>query len=132
MGFSQAPTVTEPGDYAIRGGIIDIWPPGPSGPIRLDLFGDVLDSARRFDPETQRSAAKLDRLELVPMSEVILDEDAITRFRTTYRAEYGGGANDPLYEGRQRRAQAGGGRTLAALVPRPSGQHLRLSARMPR
>ena len=98
MGFSQAPTVTEPGDYAIRGGIIDIWPPGPSGPIRLDLFGDVLDSARRFDPETQRSAAKLDRLELVPMSEVILDEDAITRFRTTYRTEYGGGANDPMYE----------------------------------
>ncbi|NHF72242.1 transcription-repair coupling factor [Paracoccus xiamenensis] len=98
MGFAQAPTVTEPGDYAIRGGIIDIWPPGPSGPIRLDLFGDVLDSARRFDPETQRSRDKLDRLELVPMSEVILDEDAITRFRTTYRAEYGGGANDPMYE----------------------------------
>ena len=98
MGFAQAPTVTEPGDYAIRGGIIDIWPPGPSGPIRLDLFGDVLDSARRFDPDTQRSAEKLDRLELVPMSEVILDEDAITRFRTTYRAEYGGGSNDPLYE----------------------------------
>ena len=98
MGFSQSPTVTEPGDYAVRGGIIDIWPPGPSGPIRLDLFGDVLDSARRFDPETQRSAEKLDRLELVPMSEVILDEEAITRFRTTYRAEYGGGSNDPLYE----------------------------------
>ncbi|MFD1796158.1 transcription-repair coupling factor [Paracoccus aurantiacus] len=98
MGFAQAPTVTEPGDYAIRGGIIDIWPPGPSGPIRLDLFGDVLDSARRFDPETQRSKEKLDRLELVPMSEVILDEDAITRFRTTYRTEYGGGSNDPLYE----------------------------------
>ncbi|SDE27251.1 transcription-repair coupling factor (superfamily II helicase) [Paracoccus isoporae] len=98
MGFTQAPTVTEPGDYAIRGGIIDIFPPGPSGPIRLDLFGDVLDSARRFDPETQRSAGKLDRLELVPMSEVILDDDAITRFRTTYRAEYGGGSSDPLYE----------------------------------
>ncbi|MFV0409361.1 MAG: transcription-repair coupling factor [Paracoccus sp. (in: a-proteobacteria)] len=98
MGFAQAPTVTEPGDYAIRGGIIDIWPPGPSGPIRLDLFGDVLDSARRFDPETQRSKDKLDRLELVPISEVILDDEAITRFRTTYRSEYGGGANDPLYE----------------------------------
>ncbi|MFV0293596.1 MAG: transcription-repair coupling factor, partial [Paracoccus sp. (in: a-proteobacteria)] len=98
MGFVQAPTVTEPGDYAIRGGIIDIYPPGPSGPIRLDLFGDVLDAARRFDPETQRSKDKLDRLELVPMSEVILDAAAITRFRTTYRAEYGGGSNDPLYE----------------------------------
>ncbi|MDO5643971.1 MAG: transcription-repair coupling factor, partial [Paracoccus sp. (in: a-proteobacteria)] len=76
MGFSQAPTVTEPGDYAIRGGIIDIWPPGPAGPIRLDLFGDLLESTRRFDPVTQRSKGALDRLELVPISEVILDDDA--------------------------------------------------------
>lgn len=99
MGFSQAPTVTEPGDFAVRGGIIDIYPPGDSGPIRLDMFGDVLESARRFDAETQRSTEKLDHLDLAPMSEVILDEAAITRFRQNYRAEYGGGANDPLYEG---------------------------------
>ncbi|WP_134679758.1 transcription-repair coupling factor [Paracoccus ravus] len=99
MGFSQSPTVTEPGDFAVRGGIIDIYPPGDIGPIRLDMFGDVLDGARRFDAETQRSIEKLDRIELAPMSEVILDEDAITRFRQNYRAEYGGGANDPLYEG---------------------------------
>ncbi|MFT4015151.1 MAG: transcription-repair coupling factor [Paracoccus sp. (in: a-proteobacteria)] len=99
MGFSQSPTVTEPGDFAVRGGIIDIYPPGDSGPIRLDMFGDVLESARRFDAETQRSTGKLDHLDLVPMSEVILDEAAITRFRQNYRAEYGGGANDPLYEG---------------------------------
>ncbi|HWL58462.1 MAG TPA: transcription-repair coupling factor [Paracoccus sp. (in: a-proteobacteria)] len=99
MGFSQSPTVTEPGDFAVRGGIIDIYPPGDAGPIRLDMFGDVLDSARRFDAETQRSVEKLDRVELAPMSEVMLDEAAITRFRQNYRAEYGGGANDPLYEG---------------------------------
>ncbi|UXU74808.1 MULTISPECIES: transcription-repair coupling factor [unclassified Paracoccus (in: a-proteobacteria)] len=99
MGFSQAPTVTEPGDYALRGGIIDIYPPGDTGPIRLDLFGDVLEGARRFDVESQRSIEKLDKVELAPMSEVILDEAAITRFRQNYRAEYGGGANDPLYEG---------------------------------
>lgn len=99
MGFTQAPTVTEPGDFAVRGGIIDIYPPGDSGPIRLDLFGDVLDGARRFDVDTQRSSDKLDRLDLAPMSEVILNEEAITRFRQNYRAEYGGGANDPLYEG---------------------------------
>ena len=99
MGFAQAPTVTEPGDFAVRGGIIDIYPPGDSGPIRLDMFGDVLDAARKFDPETQRSTEKLDHVELAPMSEVILDEAAITRFRQNYRAEYGGGANDPLYEG---------------------------------
>lgn len=99
MGFVQSPTVTEPGDYAIRGGIIDIYPPGESGPIRLDLFGDVLDGARRFDPVSQRTTEKLSRVEIAPMSEVILDEPAITRFRQNYRAEYGGGSNDPLYEG---------------------------------
>merc|ERR1711960_29947 len=64
MGFSQAPTVTEPGDYAIRGGIIDIYPPGDGGPVRLDLFGDVLDGARRFDPVSQRTTEKLDLVEL--------------------------------------------------------------------
>ncbi|MEH6788080.1 MAG: transcription-repair coupling factor [Paracoccus sp. (in: a-proteobacteria)] len=99
MGFVQSPTVTEPGDYAVRGGIIDIFPPGESGPVRLDLFGDVLDGARRFDPETQRTTEKLSRVEIAPMSEVILDEPSITRFRQNYRAEYGGGTSDPLYEG---------------------------------
>ena len=49
MGFTQSPTVTEPGDYAVRGGIIDIFPPGESGPVRLDLFGDVLEGARRAE-----------------------------------------------------------------------------------
>ncbi|MEY3306428.1 MAG: transcription-repair coupling factor, partial [Pseudomonadota bacterium] len=58
-GFSPVATVTEPGDFAIRGGIVDIFPPGPGGPVRLDFFGDVLDGARRFDPETQRTTEKL-------------------------------------------------------------------------
>ncbi|MFY9212469.1 MAG: transcription-repair coupling factor, partial [Aestuariivita sp.] len=81
MGFSQSPTVMEPGDYAIRGGIIDIYPPGEGGPVRLDFFGDVLDGARRFDPGTQRTTEKLDVVELAPVSEIILDEAAVTRFR---------------------------------------------------
>ncbi len=99
MGFTQAPTVMEPGDYAIRGGIIDIFPPGDSGPVRLDFFGDVLDGVRRFDPATQRTTDKLDMIELAPVSEVILDEAAITRFRQNYRIEFGAaGTDDPLYE----------------------------------
>ncbi|XDA96691.1 transcription-repair coupling factor [Sulfitobacter sp. LCG007] len=99
MGFVQSPTVTEPGDYAIRGGIIDIYPPGDLGPVRLDLFGDVLDGARRFDAATQRTTEKLDVVELAPVSEVILDEAAITRFRQNYRIEFGAaGSDDPLYE----------------------------------
>jgi transcription-repair coupling factor (superfamily II helicase) len=99
MGFSQAPTVMEPGDYAIRGGIIDIFPPGDTGPVRLDLFGDVLDGARRFDPVSQRTIEKLDLIELAPVSEVILDEAAILRFRQNYRIAFGAaGTDDPLYE----------------------------------
>ena len=99
MGFSPVATVAEPGDYAIRGGIVDIFPPGPGGPVRLDLFGDVLDGARRFDPETQRTIEKLRVVELAPVSEVILDEAAITRFRQSYRIEFGAaGTDDPLYE----------------------------------
>ena len=99
MGFSQSPTVMEPGDYAIRGGIIDIFPPGQSGPVRLDLFGDTLDGARRFDPATQRTTEKLSVVELAPVSEVILDDAAITRFRQNYRIEFGAaGTDDPLYE----------------------------------
>ncbi|GGL74797.1 transcription-repair coupling factor [Wenxinia marina] len=99
MGFTQSPTVTEPGDYAVRGGIIDIYPPGQDGPVRLDLFGDVLDGARRFDPATQRTTEKLKTVELAPVSEVILDDAAITRFRQSYRIEFGAaGTDDPLYE----------------------------------
>lgn len=99
MGFQQSATVTEPGDFAVRGGLIDIYPPGRGGPVRLDLFGDVLDSARRFDPESQRTTETVARVELAPVSEVILDEAAIQRFRTNYRQRFGAAGNDdPLYE----------------------------------
>ncbi|MBL1437410.1 MAG: transcription-repair coupling factor [Rhodobacteraceae bacterium] len=98
-GFSRAPTVMEPGDYAVRGGLIDIYPPGDIGPIRLDLFGDVLDAARRFDAGTQRTIEKIKRIELAPVSEVILDAESIQRFRSNYRQEFGAaGRDDPLYE----------------------------------
>ncbi|AZL57406.1 transcription-repair coupling factor [Tabrizicola piscis] len=99
MGFSPVSTVAEPGDYALRGGIVDIFPPGPGGPIRLDFFGDVLDGARRFDPETQRTIEKLKRVEFSAVSEVILDEGSIARFRQNYRISFGAaGTDDPLYE----------------------------------
>jgi transcription-repair coupling factor (superfamily II helicase) len=99
MGFTQAPTVMEPGDYAIRGGIVDVWPSGEDGPVRMDFFGDELDGVRRFDPATQRTTETLKAVELAPVSEVILDEAAITRFRQNYRIEFGAaGTDDPLYE----------------------------------
>ena len=96
MGFTQSPTVMEPGDYAVRGGIIDIFPPGQSGPVRLDLFGDVLDGARRFDPASQRTTEQLKMIELAPVSEVILDKQAITRFRQNYRIAFGAAGTDRL------------------------------------
>ena len=99
MGFSPVSTVAEPGDFALRGGIVDIYPPGPGGPIRLDFFGDVLDGARRFDPETQRTIETLKRVEFSAVSEIILDEAAIARFRQNYRISFGAaGTDDPLYE----------------------------------
>ena len=99
MGFTQAPTVMEPGDYAVRGGIIDVYPPGDGGPVRLDFFGDVLDEAKRFDPATQRTTEALRTVELAPVSEVILDEAAIRRFRQNYRVSFGAvRGDDPLYE----------------------------------
>ncbi|NNU80733.1 transcription-repair coupling factor [Halovulum dunhuangense] len=99
MGYAQAPTVTEPGDFAVRGGLIDIFPPGADQPLRLDLFGDVLDGVRRFDPATQRSGAAEKGIDLSPASEIILDAPAIQRFRQNYRIEFGAaGSDDPLYE----------------------------------
>ena len=98
MGFVHSATVTDPGDFAVRGGIVDIWPPGEMGPVRLDLFGDTLDGLRRFDAETQRTTEKLTAIDLAPMSEIVMDEAAITRFRQTYRIEFGATTDDPLYE----------------------------------
>ena len=99
MGYTPASSVSEHGDYVVRGGIIDLFPPGAAEPVRLDLFGDVLDGLRRFDPGTQRTTGRLEALDLAPAAEVILDEPAIARFRRRYRAAFGaGGQDDPLYE----------------------------------
>ncbi len=98
-GYTRSSTVVEPGDFAVRGGIIDIFPPGRAKPLRLDFFGDVLETIKRFDPATQLSADRVDRLALAPVSETPLDPDAIERFRRTYRDMFGAaGTDDALYE----------------------------------
>ena len=97
-GYTRAGTVMEPGEYAMRGGIIDLFPAGEAEPVRLDLFGDTIESIRAFDPTTQRSAAKRTSLQLRPVSEVPLDKEAISRFRTGWRELFGQeAANDPIY-----------------------------------
>jgi transcription-repair coupling factor (superfamily II helicase) len=98
-GFNRAATVREAGDYAVRGGIIDLFAPGMDEPVRLDFFGDTLESIRSFDPETQRTNADLRALDLVPMAEFQLTSDTIRLFRTGYVAAFGAaGPDDVLYE----------------------------------
>jgi transcription-repair coupling factor (superfamily II helicase) len=98
-GFNRAATVREAGDYAVRGGIVDLFAPGMDAPVRLDFFGDTLESIRSFDPETQRTTSELRTLDLVPVSEFALTSDTIRLFRTGYVAEFGAAApDDALYE----------------------------------
>src|SRR5580658_1252099 len=98
-GYGRAGTVMEPGEYAMRGGIIDIFPAGEPDPVRLDLFGDTIESIRVFDPATQRSGNKRGKLTLRPVSEVPLDKESIARFRSAWRELFEqGAADDPLYQ----------------------------------
>ncbi|HUF57039.1 MAG TPA: transcription-repair coupling factor [Thermohalobaculum sp.] len=116
MGFNRTSTVVEHGDFAVRGGIIDIYPPGADLPLRLDFFGDVLEGVRRFDPESQRTVEKIGRVELAPASEVILDDDAVTRFRKRYRETFGAPRpGDPLYEAASAGRKAQGAEHWVAL-----------------
>ncbi len=98
-GFNRASTVREPGDYAVRGGIVDLFAPGMDAPVRLDFFGDTLETIRSFDPETQRTTAELRALDLVPMAEFQLTPETIRLFRTGYVAAFGAASpDDVLYE----------------------------------
>src|SRR5262249_53070764 len=98
-GFNRASTVREAGDYAVRGGIVDLFAPGMDAPVRLDFFGDALETIRSFDPETQRTTNELRALDLVPVAEFQLTSDTIRAFRTGYVAEFGAAApDDALYE----------------------------------
>ena len=98
-GFTRNSTVHDTGDYAVRGGIIDLFAPALAEPIRLDFFGDTLESIRTFDPETQRTIGQLRGLDLVPMSEVQLTTESIKRFRQGYTSAFGGQTRgDILYE----------------------------------
>jgi transcription-repair coupling factor (superfamily II helicase) len=98
-GYGRTETVREPGEYAVRGGIVDVFPAGEPSPLRLDFFGDTLEGVRRFDALTQRSTDKLDGTAIKPVSEVLLDDQAIQRFRTRYREQFGTVADDDaLYE----------------------------------
>jgi len=98
-GYVQTGTVREPGEYAVRGGIVDLFPTGYAAPLRLDYFGDEIESIRVFDALSQTTTDTLQAFALNPISEVLLDERSIAHFRTQYRALFGAVTdNDPLYE----------------------------------
>jgi transcription-repair coupling factor (superfamily II helicase) len=99
LGYQRADTVAEHGEYAVRGSLIDVFPAGEELALRLDFFGDEIDSIRRFDPADQRSTDKAETFTLMPASEALLDADSIKRFRSRYREQFGGTATrDPLYQ----------------------------------
>ena len=97
-GYLRSGTVGEPGEFAIRGGIVDLYPPGAPSPLRVDFFGDEIEDLRLFDALSQRSQEKLERFVLKPVNEVTLNSAAIERFRTNYRNTFGNVSDDPLYE----------------------------------
>jgi transcription-repair coupling factor (superfamily II helicase) len=98
-GYTRVGTVMEPGDFAVRGGLIDLFPPNAPSPVRLDFFGDTLEGIRSIDPQTQRTTDQLKEVVLIPASEVLLNQQSVSAFRKNYAQVFGGiDVNDPLYE----------------------------------
>jgi transcription-repair coupling factor (superfamily II helicase) len=97
-GYARSGTVAEAGEFAVRGGIVDLFPPGAAAPLRVDFFGDEVEAIREFDPLSQRSAGRLERFVIRPASELKLDAESIARFRSGYRERFGAVTDDPLYE----------------------------------
>ena len=99
-GYASVSQVVSPGEYAVRGSLLDVFPMGSAAPLRIDLFDDEIEAIRRFDPETQRSLDALPSVRLLPAREVPLDPVAVKDFRRRYRTRFEG---DPtrgsLYRG---------------------------------
>lgn len=98
-GYSRTDIVIDHGEFAVRGSIFDVFPSGMDQGLRLDFFGDDLESLRTFDPSTQMSTGVVESHLMLPASETLLDEQSIKRFRGRYREMFGANATqDPLYQ----------------------------------
>ncbi|WP_034986861.1 transcription-repair coupling factor [Bartonella florencae] len=98
-GFERVTVVRDVGEFAVRGGILDIFSPTEAQPLRLDFFGDTLESIRTFDPETQRTTKQKTALLLHAMSEIVLTAEGISRFKSNYTRTFGiSQKNNMLYE----------------------------------
>ena len=87
-GYRNVPQVAEPGDFAVRGALIDIYPMGAAEPYRIELFDDEVESIRSFDPETQRSQQQVEKIELLPAREFPLTDEAAKTFRSSLRERF--------------------------------------------
>jgi transcription-repair coupling factor (superfamily II helicase) len=98
-GYLRVDTVNDQGEFAVRGGLVDLFPSGAEQALRLDFFGDEIETVRTFDPQDQRTTGRVDGFTLLPASEALLDEESVKRFRTRYREQFGANATaDPLYQ----------------------------------
>jgi transcription-repair coupling factor (superfamily II helicase) len=99
IGYQRTDAVHDAGEFAVRGSIVDLYPAGEEQALRLDFFGDEIETMRRFDPADQRSTGKAVSFTLMPASEALLDEETVKRFRARYREQFGANATgDPLYQ----------------------------------
>ena len=120
-GYRAASQVVESGEFAVRGGIIDFFPPGHDDPVRIELFGDEVETLRQFDPITQRSTDPIRGVQALPTSEVILNEETIRTFRTQFRQAFGGASmDDPLYKDISKGLQVQGIEHLLPLFYQPA------------
>jgi transcription-repair coupling factor (superfamily II helicase) len=108
-GYVRTDTVHDQGEYAVRGSLVDLFPSGEEHALRLDFFGDEVESVRTFDPADQRTTGRVDGFTLLPASETLLDDESVKRFRSRYREAFGATATgDPLYQAvSEGRRQAG-------------------------
>ena len=98
-GYAHVTQVVAPGEYAVRGGLLDLHPMGSALPLRVDLFGDSVESIHTFDPDSQRSLYTVDAVRMLPGREFPLDDAARQRFRAQWRERIEGDpSRSPLYK----------------------------------
>lgn len=98
-GYYAVNQVLEHGEYAVRGAIIDLFPMGSSQPLRIELFDDMVDSLRIFEPESQRTIKKIAKVEILPAREFPIDDDSVAHFRRAFREHFSNKPTlCPLYE----------------------------------
>jgi transcription-repair coupling factor (superfamily II helicase) len=99
-GYASVSQVTAPGEFAVRGSLLDVFPMGTGTPVRIDLFDEEIEAIRRFDPDTQRSLDATERLRVLPAREVPLDAQSVKDFRRRFRTRFEGDPNrSSIYRG---------------------------------